>query len=86
MGNKVIAINGWWASVLASILASIVFGGIGYAFSAHAQLEILQGKINSIESSGLPERMARIEETTKNTDKSVDAISMKLDRLLERRP
>jgi len=79
MGHKVIAINQWWAGVLAALMASAIIGGV----AAYAQQQVTQNQVQDLKEANLPERMTRIEETVKNTAKDVENINRKIDFLVQ---
>jgi len=72
--HKAIIINDWWAGILGTIIAACFLGSISFAWSANSEQAVLQDKVRKMEEANLPERMARIEETVKSTDKTVDDI------------
>lgn len=89
--RKIIVINQWWAGVLATVMASALFGGIAYAFQARADFAVLQGQVSEIRQANLPVRIAAIETQGQATAASVTRIERaierqddKLDKLLSR--
>ena len=79
MTHKVIAISQIWAGVLGSLMAASIIGGV----AAYAQQQVTQNQVEKLEKSNLPERMARIEETVKNTAKDVESVNRKIDFLVQ---
>jgi hypothetical protein len=72
--NNALVISKWWAGVFASLAATSAISAFGFAWSANSQQTAMQVKVEAIEQANLPDRMARIEETVKSTDKTVDDI------------
>lgn len=87
--NKAIVISPFWATILSALIITGIGGGFAtakgiYDAQAEAGTEraIINQKLNPLSDAKLPERMARIEETVKNTDKNVDEMNRKIDFLV----
>lgn len=95
--NKAIIIGRWWAGLFATLAAASAVSAFGFAWNANSQQAVIKERVDTQQSQlaalqGLPERMARVEETVKSTDKTTDAmrqeqqaISRKIDVLVQDR-
>lgn len=89
--DKALIINKFWASVLASVIGSAIIGGVAYAWTANANIAVLQNDVRQIQAANLDTRLTRMEEQIKASAGTVDEIKKqqnrmddKLDRLLSR--
>lgn len=84
MGHKVIALNGWWASLLASIIAASVVASAAYAWTANAELAVLKRDVSEMKQADLPVRLARMEEKINESAIKQARIEDKLDKLIDK--
>lgn len=60
--KKAIVITQWWASVIASLLASGMIGVFVYSWQANAEIAVMKRQIEDMRSVNVDTRLARIEE------------------------
>ena len=87
--HKVVAVNGLWAKIFASLFVALFMGAFGYAWNASAQQAVMQEKVQKLEDAKLPEKVTRLEVKLDNVDQNVNdlkqqqaAISGKIDFLV----
>jgi hypothetical protein len=91
MGHKVVAINGFWLTVISTLIASGILGGIGYAWNANAAFSILQNDVDTLKKANITERLASIEqqvisvqERLQDVKNQQNKMDEKLDKILVR--
>lgn len=89
--KKVIAINGWWASVLATLFTASVLASAAYAWNANADLRTLQSDVKQIKDANLPVEIAALKEQVKaaiessaRIERNQDKMDDKIDKLLSK--
>lgn len=60
--EKAIVITRFWANLYGALLCAFITGAIAYAWSANAQIAVLQRDVNEIKDAKLDVRLARMEE------------------------
>lgn len=90
MSHKVIAINSFWASIIASLMVALVLGGVSYALAAGQDLAVIQDQMQEIRQAKLmqqfpvvQEQVKQIQETTKRMEVQQEKITDKLERILQ---
>lgn len=78
------AISPFWTAILITVLSSSIIGIGAYVSNAKAALAVLESKVLVIENANLPDRLARMEEQMRSTNKGLDSANEKLDRLLRK--
>ncbi len=86
--NKAVVINRWWAGLFASLAATSMISAFGFAWSANSQQAVTQSEVQMLKEQqramqNVPERLARVEETVRGTDKTVESINRKLDVIIQ---
>ncbi len=62
MHDKAFIVSKFWAGIFSSIIATSFIGGLAYAWSANAQIAVMQRDINNITDAKLDMRLTRMEE------------------------
>lgn len=60
--DRALVVNRHWAGVFAALLVTLVVGCVSYAWSANAQIAVLQHDVTELKQADLPVRLARMEE------------------------
>lgn len=88
--SKAAIINKWWAGIFAALIIASALGSYRFAWDSNnnqiaiqTNQETMQTQIKSMQGDKLPERMAAIEQTVKNTDKTVESIDRKMDAMIQ---
>lgn len=79
MSHTPILIGGVWASVISTLMASAVIGGVGFAWNQHGATVELHGQISDLRDAKLPDRLSTVEAKLDSSNKSLDRIESKLD-------
>lgn len=60
--DRAVVINRQWAGVFAALFVALFVGTVSYAWSANAQIAVLQHDVNDLKEAKLDVRLARMEE------------------------
>lgn len=90
--RKALIISPFFAAIFATLGASMIAGGVGYAWNTNADFAILQRDVKQIKDANLDVRMSVIEQNFRNVSESMVRIETnqirtndKLDKVLERK-
>lgn len=62
MHERAVIVSRQWAAIFAALFISLVVATISYAWSANAQIAVLQDDVNDLKDAKLDIRLARMEE------------------------
>lgn len=89
MAHKVIAINGWWATVISSVLVTAVCSGFAFAFSMNNEVVAMKRDLQPIVDAKLTvevpvirEQISQIKGTTQRMEQQQERMDDKLDKVL----
>lgn len=91
MAHKVIAISGFWATVLTGVTVTGIGSGIAYAIGANRDFAVMQNDLQMLKSANLTTEVPVIKEQIISIKKSQDRMEVqqqkiadKLDKLVEK--
>lgn len=91
--HKALVVTDFWATVIATLMASAVIGGVAFAFGVASQTSALAAQVGELEKANLPTDMAAVKESVSGIktqigqqQKQLDDINGKLDWIIRHQP
>lgn len=60
--DRALVVNRQWAGIFAALFVALMLGTVSYAWSANAQIAVMQHDVNELKDARLDVRLARMEE------------------------